>query len=114
MSAIKVLQSNVLKLMREKGLTQVQVAARGGISQGSVSIACRGTRGQQLDVLEGIAKGLGVSVSDLLSISPKGTSAEVDRLVQIYTSLPPESQSEIIRVAQNELRYHQSVSQANE
>ena len=108
MNIVKLLQKNVKDLMRERGLTQVEVAKRGGISQGSVSIAVRGLHGQQLDIVYGLARGLGVTVSDLLSPAPRGMDADADRLLTLYSLLSPASRAQVLRVAESELRYLQS------
>lgn len=107
MSIVKTLQANVRRLMKERGLTQVDVAKRGQISQGSVSIAVRGTHSQTVDIVAGLARGLGVTPADLLSNNPGRVSPELDELVRLYSLLPPESQEEVLRSARNEYRYQQ-------
>lgn len=105
MSALTLLQANVRRIMADRGMTQADVAKAGGISQASVSNACRATRGQQLDTIVGLAKGLGVSVSDLFSPSD---TAENGRLLELFAPLPPESKSQVLRVAEMESRFQET------
>ena len=107
---MQILQANLKRLMAERGLTQVQIAKRAGISQGSVSNAVRAKRAQQLDVIIGIAKALNVSVSELLSASPGGIPPDATRLVELYIPLPPESRERVMHSAETEARYQEILS----
>ena len=66
--------------------------------------------GLMLDIIEGLAKGLGVSVCDLLSANPGGMSGDTARLVELYTPLPEESRNQVMRVVEAESRFQEIAS----
>lgn len=57
------------RLIEARGMTPYQVAKKAGVSQGTVSIICRGDRSWKtltFQTLEKIACGMGVEVLDLI------------------------------------------------
>lgn len=106
MQARRILAKNLRALMDARGLTQMQVAKAGGVSQASVSLALRGEKSQQLDIVEGLARGVGVTVGDLLSATaPGATTPDVSRLLDAYASLPEDRREYILRVLDDAARY---------
>jgi transcriptional regulator with XRE-family HTH domain len=105
MYARQIIARNLRSLMDEQGIKQEQVAQKGGVSQASVSLALTGSKNQQIDIIEGLARGVGVHISELLSPNPKGGDADLTHLAGLYHLLPPESRSELLRVAERESRY---------
>lgn len=57
---------SVERLRKEKGLTQVELAAKLGVSQGAVSMIERGDRMPSMKMLLKLSKVLGVSIEDLI------------------------------------------------
>jgi transcriptional regulator with XRE-family HTH domain len=56
----------IKKLRQEKGLTQEQFAILSGLHKNYIGMVERGERNPSLKNIEIIAKGLGISVSDLM------------------------------------------------
>ena len=109
MSTLKILQTNLNRIMADRGLTQIDVAMIGGISQSSVSNACRAIRGQHLDIIDGLSKGLGITTAKLLSPTITDDQHDVGRIVEICAELKNEGRSQVLRVAEMELRYQEDV-----
>ena len=63
---IKALGQRIKKARKEKGLLQVDLAVRVGISSGYVGSIEQGLRYPSLKVLQKLAKTLSISISDLL------------------------------------------------
>lgn len=57
---------SVERLRKEKGLTQVELAAKLGVSQGAVSMIERGDRMPSMKMLLKLSEVLGVSIEDLI------------------------------------------------
>lgn len=106
MNARLIIANNLRRLMAERQMSQMDVAKAGGVSQTSVSLALRGQKSQQIDVIEGLAHAVGVTVADLLSPGgPSGVSPDLATLLDIYAALPDEGRAQVMRVAENESRY---------
>lgn len=60
------LSTNVRAIRAERGLTQEQVADAGGLALSDVGRIERGQRDPGVRVLARLARGLGISVADLL------------------------------------------------
>ena len=56
----------IKELMREKGVTGVQLAEVAGVSEPMIGYIIRGLRGTTVDVLVRIARHLGVTVDELI------------------------------------------------
>ena len=67
----------IKKLMKEKGLSEYELAKQVGIGQPMVSHITRGLREPSLTVLGRIAQTLGVKVADLIEEDPN-TDADAD------------------------------------
>jgi DNA-binding XRE family transcriptional regulator len=57
---------------RRRGLTQIQLARRAGVDQAVISRVERGRQRPRIDTLQRLARGLGMSVADLLAATPAG------------------------------------------
>lgn len=57
---------SVERLRKEKGLTQVELAAKLGVSQGAVSMIERGDRMPSMKMLLKLSEVLGVSIEELI------------------------------------------------
>lgn len=62
----RALGARVVQLRTERGLTQVELSAKSGISRNVLIDVERGRRGLLYERLGDLAKALGVSASDLL------------------------------------------------
>lgn len=62
----------LLRLRRQAGLTQFQLAVKSGLSDKCIARIERGRSNPTTDTLFRLATALGVSVADLLGQAPKG------------------------------------------
>lgn len=69
----QIIAKNVRSLMEREGMVQIQLAERAGVSQRTISNVVRGAHQPRIEVLDALAKALGVSVSDLCTL--KGRAA---------------------------------------
>lgn len=94
---------NLRELVRSKlneGLTQRELAARVGVSQGTINNILAGIYPQKLQVLERFAQYFGIEVSKILSTSHRQNPA-VNEAIPVYkktTSQPPTSPSKKIPI----------------
>jgi len=105
MSAQALLAKNIRRIMDEKKLTQNDVAKAGGISQPTVSAALNMAKFVQVDSLDGLARGLGVTLGTLFSLDESSLSPTDAEFMVLYLSLPEQGQEQVRRVAQMESRY---------
>ena len=73
-------RTNLNRIRKEKGISQVQLAASVGVTQASISMAARDPQILSFKNWEKIATALGVQVSDLL---PSGTTFTVSNKVTV-------------------------------
>lgn len=57
--------SNIIKLRRERGITQAELSKRTGIPQGMISDYEKGNSKPQIEKIIALAKGLGVGITDI-------------------------------------------------
>ena len=103
------LATNVRTLRSRLNLSQARLAQKAGIAQTVISYIERtGTKSPTLDVLEALARALGVPVWSLLVDVQGMSDQDIERfavLSQTYRKLPPEGRDEVLRVAEREQRY---------
>ncbi len=83
------LSTNLVRLRKDKGLTQVDLADRAGVAQPTISRLESGDDSATLSALKLIANGLGVQISDLFS---EPISAEEEQILTTFRALSPERQ----------------------
>lgn len=89
----------LFKIMKEKGITQKQLAANIGTSQGNIADWKSGKSAPSIDKLPLIANYLDVSVDYLLGRPERSEPAapelapEYQEIVELYQDLTPEQQS---------------------
>lgn len=99
----------ILKIMREKGITQVAFSANTGIPQSTISEWGRRKISPSSDKLSLICRALGISLNELLQEDP--SNAEVDYLIvtkgterayllEIYDSISKDSRNRLIGYAE--------------
>ena len=76
----------IAEIRRARGLTQVELAARAGVEQATISRAEKGFEGTTLRALRGIAAALDVTLSDLVADEREESEAA---LLAAYRALPP-------------------------
>lgn len=90
-----------LKQEREhRRLSQQELARQLGVAANTVSRWETGTYRPRLDDLEKVAMTLGIAVGDLIPQNSRVGSVDLDRLINIAKSLPPEDLAEVQRFAE--------------
>lgn len=75
--------ANVRRIRRDKGLRQVDLAKRAGVSQAAISLLEQQKAGASIGMLASISEALGVGFADLLAEPPAVDAAEAERLARI-------------------------------
>lgn len=60
------LSENLKRLMKEKGITQHELARRTGVSQSAICFYCIGSREPKIAIVKVLADSLGVTVDELV------------------------------------------------
>lgn len=92
------MRNRIAAVRRSKGLTQIDLADRLGINQGSVSRLERSSGGVRLDTLKRVADALECEVADLYDESSK--AEHIDNLVSIYEGLSADEQQMLLALAE--------------
>lgn len=82
----QIIASNVLTLMNEQGLSTTEVARKSNISQGAVSRIINAKMNITVPVALGLAKGLGVYVSDILKGVEDETTQKLAKKIIVSAS----------------------------
>lgn len=92
------LQTNLKQILRDKGLTQTQLADALGISKGTLSDWLSGRYYPRGKYLQAMCQYLGVTMGELVS-EKKDTSQLDAEIVSLYTALPDEKKQQVIDFA---------------
>ena len=87
----------IAEIRRRRGLTQVELAARAGVEQATISRAEKGFEGTTLRALRGIAAALDVTLSDLVADEREESEA---KLLEAYRALPSAQRQGWLQLAQ--------------
>ncbi|MBD5778288.1 helix-turn-helix transcriptional regulator [Pelagicoccus sp. NFK12] len=92
----------LIQLRKNEGLTQVEVAERLGISQGTYAHYERGFRRIPLERLPSLAQALSTTEEELLGLERKngkrGPASQLERRFEAIRKLPQTRQKEILKV----------------
>jgi transcriptional regulator with XRE-family HTH domain len=91
------MQLRVKELRKQKGLTQVQVAARAGLSQSYFNEIETGKKTVNARRLEAIAKALGVPVTELIGGDESDPRV---RLLRAFDLMTPDQRSVAVSMAE--------------
>ena len=97
--------------MNLRGLSQVQLAKESGVNQKTISNIVRMETCPSLDIVEKIARSLGVSISDLVATDAEiegncdnlintQLAHEIASMIEIFLSLPEDRRKSLMKVAQ--------------
>lgn len=102
------LAENLRKMMRERNLSQIELAERAGITQGTISGILRGTTRNPAK-LPHIADALGVSVEELRGKTEafEMLDGQQKRLSDILKQLPVSALEDVAEYAEAILKYRQ-------
>lgn len=79
--------TNLVRLRKQRGLSQVELAAKVGIAQPNISDYERGNVCPSLDVFVGLVQALDVSADELLGLEPARAPLVKDRRLMQHVSL---------------------------
>lgn len=100
-------------LRKERGLTQVQLAERLGVSQQAITAYESGQRRVPISTLPLLANTLGVSIEELIgapakrSVGKRGPQPKIAQQLQRIEALPKAKQRAIAQVLDSVLAAHQ-------
>ena len=100
-------KNRVKEIMKEKNLSQKEVSEISGVSEASLCRYLRGITEPRIDIVQNVARALGVSESYLLGTSnkyiPADEKSEIKRiLARNRKILTPKEKSEIIAILYGE------------
>jgi transcriptional regulator with XRE-family HTH domain len=82
---------------KRAGLTQDELAAKSGVSQGTICRIEGGNQDTTLKTLDKLAKHLGCDGGDILSVDP----AQADPLADAWRRIPEDQRSQALRVLES-------------
>jgi transcriptional regulator with XRE-family HTH domain len=115
MSATEAFIANINTLLKRSGLSQSEFSRRAGVSQTTFNRLINESPEEstpRLDTVEAIARGFGVSISELcsaacpespaISQSPRSLAKQLGRLVDDFVSCSDEGKRAILRFAEDQ------------
>ena len=97
------LQSNLKQILKDKGLTQTQLADALGISKGTLSDWLSGRYYPRGKYLNAMCEYLNVTMGELVSEKRDTTQLDAE-IVSLYTTLPDDKKKQVIDFARFLLR----------
>lgn len=99
----KLIGENIKKICSLKGIRQVDISERMGVSQGTVSNWFKGTNSIDIENIAKLCAVLGVSLDQICGVAPLSPnvllSQEETDILSLYRSLKSEAQSMLMNTA---------------